>query len=52
MNIDLMYPGIVAFVLVLIGVVLTVIEFKRMEQETEQKKASRADQSKNQSQKQ
>ena len=49
MNFDLMYPGIVAFVLVLIGVVLTVIEFKKMEQEREQKKRSQADQRHNES---
>lgn len=51
MNIDLMYPGIVAFVLVLIGVVLTVAEFKSMEQEKEQKKPGQADQSRDQNQK-
>ena len=45
MNFDLMYPGLVAFVLVLIGVVLTAVEFKKMEREEERKEDGRTDRS-------
>ena len=51
MNFDIMYPGIVAFILVLIGVVLTVIEFKKMEREKQQEKKAEAEQPRKRSQK-
>jgi hypothetical protein len=45
MNFDLMVPGILVFSLIFIGVVLTIVEFKKMEHEEETKSAKRSDRS-------
>lgn len=42
MNFDLMVPGILVFSLIFIGVVLTIVEFKKMEQEEENKASKRS----------
>jgi|AntRauTorcE11897_2_1112592.scaffolds.fasta_scaffold26923_1 hypothetical protein len=42
MNFDLMVPGILVFSLIFIGVVLTIVEFKKMEQEEDRKSEKRS----------
>jgi cbb3-type cytochrome oxidase subunit 3 len=47
MNFDLMVPGVLVFSLIFIGVVLTLVEFKKMEREEEKEAAKRSNRSEN-----
>lgn len=41
MTLNLMFPGLIVFALILIGIVFTVVEFKKMEQEEEREEGRR-----------
>jgi hypothetical protein len=47
MNFDLMVPGVLVFSLIFIGVVLTIVEFKKMEREEEREAEKQSSRTKN-----
>lgn len=45
MTLNLMFPGLIVFALILIGITYTVIEFRKMERDEERKEGRQTNQS-------